>query len=177
MDANLTQHSATVSYHAAADILPHVLERGGLAYAEAVRDRHLPPDPFIESLGVVLTELGPGRAVHTAVPEQHHLNAAGYLHGGYVTALLDIATGYAMLTSVPPGRTAPHVSIAVQFLGSAPGGTDLIVTGELLRTGSRIGHVRGELRTAEGRLLAIAQSAHAVVDDAPRQVAGSPPSA
>ena len=163
----------TFTVHDAADILPRLLELGGLSYAEAVRHGRLPPDPFIEALGFRLVEVEMGRVAWAAVPAPHHLNVAGYLHGGYVAALLDAATGYAMLTTLPPGAMAPHVGLAHQFLDSAPHGVELVCTGELLRPGRRIGHVRGELRTADGRLLAVAHSTHAVIAEASTRVAES----
>jgi uncharacterized protein (TIGR00369 family) len=166
----LKVHSASVSFHDPADILPRLLGMGGLAYAEAVRDGQLPPDPFIEGMGFRLVEVELGRATYAAVPAPHHVNIAGTMHGGYMCALLDCATGYAMLTTLTPGSTAPHVSLSHQFLDSRPSGSEVRCTGELLRAGRRVGHVRGELRAADGRLLAVAQSVHAVIAEAPAEI-------
>ncbi len=169
-DEGSPAHTVSVSFHEPADILPRLLALGGLAYAEAVRDGHLPPDPFIEAMGFRLVEVAPGRVTYAAVPAPHHLNIAGTMHGGYMCALLDCATGYAMLTTLSPGSTAPHVALSHQFLDSRPSGVEVRCVGELLRRGRRIGHVRGELRAADDRLLAVAHSTHAVIADAPSEV-------
>lgn len=170
VEGGFASHSVSVTFHESADLLPRLLGLGGLAFAEAVRDGRLPPDPFIEAMGFRLVEVAPGRATYAAVPAPHHLNIAGTMHGGYMCALLDCATGYAMLTTLRPGSTAPHVSLSHQFLDSRPSGAEVRCTGELLRSGRRVGHVRGELRAADGRLLAVAQSTHAVIAQAPTEV-------
>jgi acyl-coenzyme A thioesterase PaaI-like protein len=110
LEQELSAHSARVSFPESAEILPRLLAMGGLAYAEAVRDGRLPPDPFIEAMGFRLAEVAPGHVTYAAVPAAHHLNIAGTMHGGYMCALLDCATGYAMLTthsSGAPLRTCP----------------------------------------------------------------------
>jgi acyl-CoA thioesterase len=125
-------------------------------------------------MGLTITEVEPGEVTLVATPATHHVNLGGFLHGGYVSTLLDVATGYALLSTLPQGATAPHISASYQFLSSGPDGVQYVGRGEVLRAGNRVAHVRGELRTGDGRLLAVAQTTHAIIIDAPATIAGAP---
>jgi uncharacterized protein (TIGR00369 family) len=170
---HLPEHSATVHYHAPSDLLPLIRAADGLTFVQAVRDGLLPPDPFIQANGLTVTEVEPGRVTFVATPGRHQVNFGGFLHGGYVSTLLDCATGYAVMSTLPQGATAPHVAASYQFLSSGPEEAQVICRGEVLRAGTRVAHVRGELRSQDGRLLAVAQTTHAIIIDAPAKVATS----
>src|SRR5579862_5301857 len=102
---DLPEHSATVRYHAPRDLLPYIRQADGLTFIEAVRDGRLPPDPFIEAMGLTITQVAPGEVTLVATPHTHHVNLGGFLHGGYVSTLLDVATGYALMSTLPQGAT------------------------------------------------------------------------
>jgi acyl-CoA thioesterase len=155
---------ATVSWHDPAQVLPRLVALDGLAYVRAVRDGELPPDPLMEALGIRVVEAEPGRVVMTAEPAGQHLNLGGIVHGGFLSTLMDCATGFALHTTVAPGSTTPHVAAGYQYLRSGRAGVALRCTGEVLRAGGRLGHVRAEVRDADDRLLATGETTHAIVD-------------
>lgn len=157
------RHRATVSFHEPGDVLPHLLELDGLGYVEAVRDGRLPPDPLMEAMGISVTEVRRGAVVMEAVPQRHHLNLGGIVHGGFLATILDASTGFALHSTLPAQSTAPHVAVAYQFLRAALPGVRLRSEAEVLRTGTRLGHVRAELSDESGRRLATAETTHAVV--------------
>ena len=159
-----TRREATVSWHDPADVLPRLVALDGLAYVRAVRDGELPPDPLMETLGISVLEAEPGRVVMVADPAGQHLNLGGIVHGGFLAILMDCASGFALHTTVPAGSTTPHVAVAYAFLRSGREGVALRCTGEVLRAGSRLGHVRAEVHDADGRLLATGETTHAIVD-------------
>lgn len=169
---DLPEQSATVRYHLPSDLLPRVLGADGLAFVEAVRDGRLPPDPFIQAMGLVVTEAETGVVTFVATPAAHQVNLGGFLHGGYVSTLLDCATGYAVMSTLPRGATAPHVAASYQFLSSGPHGVQVVCHGEVLRAGRRVAHARAELRGGDGLLLAVAQTTHAIITDAPDTMPG-----
>jgi acyl-CoA thioesterase len=135
----------------------------GLAFVEGVRDGRWPADPFMVSLGIRVTEAARGRVVMEATPGGDHLNLGGIVHGGYLSALMDSATGFALHSTLAPGDTPPHLAASYRFLSMAWAGEALIATASVLKAGSRIGHVRVEVRDAAGRLMATGETTHAVV--------------
>lgn len=156
-------HEATVSFHEPGEVLPHLLGLDGLQYVEAVRDGTLPPDPLMEAMGIEVAEVQRGRVVMEAVPQRHHLNLGGIVHGGFLATILDAATGFALHSTLPAQATAPHIAVAYQFLRAGLPGVRMRCEASVLRTGTRIGHVRAELADENGRQLATAETTHAVV--------------
>lgn len=142
-------------------------ERGegqdGLAFVEGVRDGLWPADPFMVSLGIAVTEVARGRVVMVATPGDDHRNLGGIVHGGYLSTLMDSATGFALHSTLPPGVTPPHLAASYRFLSMAWPGVALTATAEVLKAGKTIGHVRVELRDAADRLVATGETTHAVV--------------
>lgn len=158
------RREATVSWHDPADVLRRVVGLDGLAYVQAVRDGVVPSDPLMESLGIRVLEAERGRVVMAATPAEQHLNLGGIVHGGFLAVLMDCATGYALHTTQAPGATTPHVAAAYQYLRFGLVGVELRCSAEVLRSGRRLGNVRAELRDADDRLLATAETTHAVLD-------------
>jgi acyl-CoA thioesterase len=135
----------------------------GLAFVDGVRDGRWPADPFMVSLDIRVTEAARGRVVMEATPGDDHLNLGGIVHGGYLSTLMDSATGFALHSTLAPGDTPPHLSASYRFLSMARPGVLLRATAEVLKAGSRIGHVRVELRDVADRLVATGETTHAVV--------------
>jgi uncharacterized protein (TIGR00369 family) len=157
------QRTATVRWHDPGDVLPHVAHLDGLGYVEAVRDGRLPADPMMEALGIEVAEVERGRVLLTAVPAGPHMNLGGAVHGGFLSTMMDCATGFALHSTLPTAATGPHVSAAYGFLRFGIPGVELRCEGRILRAGARVGHVRAEVHDADGRLLATAETTHAVV--------------
>jgi uncharacterized protein (TIGR00369 family) len=157
-------HTATVSWHDPDEVLPLLLGLDGLGYVQAVRDGQLPPDPLMEALGLRVVEAEHGRVAMAAEPRGPHMNLGGIVHGGFLSTLMDCASGFALHTTLPAGSTAPHVSASYHFLRAGRPGVTLRCDAEVLRTGERVGHVRAEVRDADDRLIATGETTHAVVD-------------
>jgi acyl-CoA thioesterase len=98
-----------------------------------------------------------------ADPGPEHLNGGGIVHGGYLSALLDSATGYAAHTRLPPGRTVPHLSLSVQYVRAAVAGATLTCRAKVLGGGRQAMSVQGEV-TQGDRVVARASSSHVVID-------------
>ena len=54
-------------------------------------------------MGFHLTEAEQGRAVFEGLPEFHHYNPIGTVHGGFAATLLDLALGCAIFSTVAKG--------------------------------------------------------------------------
>jgi hypothetical protein len=65
----------------------------GMQFLQGLMDGHFPPAPIAVLLGFHPSELAPGRAVFSAVPDARHNNPLGTVHGGYASTLLDSLHG------------------------------------------------------------------------------------
>ena len=120
------------------------------------------PGPFSSMLGFRVVSADSDGAVLEADPEPEHLNGGGIVHGGYLSALLDSTTGWAVHGSLPAGVPAPHIHISVQFVRAAVAGTTLVCRGRCVTSGRRVASAEAEI-TQGDRVIARAVTSHAVL--------------
>ena len=121
------------------------------------------PGPFSRSLGFELIGADADGARIEATPGPAHVNGGGIVHGGYLAALLDSTTGWAVHASFPPGVAAPHTTLSVQYVRAAVQGKPLVCTGRCVRAGRRVAAAEAEV-TQDGVLIAKAITSHARLD-------------
>lgn len=155
--------SATVSWHAPATP-EEQLQLDGLSYVRAVREGSLPADPLMEAFDLRVVEVQEGRVVIGGEPAEMHLNLGGVVHGGYLSTMMDCATGYALHTMLAAGKTAPHVAASYSFLRVGLEGVGLRCEAQVQRAGDRIGQVRCEVTDMDGRVLATGETTHVPID-------------
>ena len=85
------------------------------------------------------------------------------IHGGIISTLADLTTCFAMMSST--GKDAPNMSLQVDYLRMVGPDTDLIAHGKAVKTGRTVGVADVEIRTPEGRLVAVGRST--LVNSAP----------
>ena len=140
------------------------LDRPGVDYVRAVLAGDEPHDALLVLLGVRLTAVPePGRVALEARPGAEHLNFGGIVHGGYLSAVMDAAVGFALHSTLAPSRVCPHVQADYRFLRAAGAGQILQVDAWALRTGRHLGHARVEVRDPDGSLLCSGESTHALI--------------
>lgn len=83
------------------------------------------------------------------------VNNADVLHGGILTALLDVACYLAVLPHLGPGENAVTHDMSASILRPVPAGSDVLVAGEVVRIGRSLVFARSEA-TASDRAVAIA---------------------
>jgi len=127
----------------------------------------LTPGPFASHLGFRIVRADETGAVIEADPGPEHLNGGGIVHGGYLTSLLDSATGWAVHARLPPGVPAPHVQLSVQYVRAAVSGATLVCHGRCITAGGRIASAEAEI-TQGDRVIARAVTSHAVLRPAQR---------
>lgn len=125
-------------------------------------DGRIGPGPFAQLLGFRPIKADLDGAIVEADPLPEHLNGGGIVHGGYLTALLDSATGWAVHAHVPIGVAAPHVQLTVQYVRAAVPGQTLICRGRCVKAGGRIASAEAEI-TQGDRVIARAVTSHAVL--------------
>jgi len=121
------------------------------------------PGPFSKHLGFRLIEADESGAVIEATPGPEHVNGAGGVHGGYLAALLDSTTGWAVHASFPPGVAAPHTTLSIQYLRAAVEGETLVCTARCIRAGRRVAAAQAQIEQ-DGVLIAQAMTSHARID-------------
>jgi uncharacterized protein (TIGR00369 family) len=114
----------------------------------------LPIDnPFLESLGVRLTQWRDGYAELLMPIDASKLNRQGVLQGGAIATLLDAAAGYAGLyaSAGQPARHGFTLSLTTNYLDKGLGGS-VTAKGFLERSGRSIFFSRAEA-WVDGKLL------------------------
>ncbi|MCG6113221.1 MAG: hydroxyphenylacetyl-CoA thioesterase PaaI [Paracoccus sp.] len=119
-----------------------------------------------QRLGIVLEDVGPGRAVLSMTVTADMVNGHGTAHGGFIFALADSAFAFACntvdqrsvgqqaaITYLAPARAGERLT-ATAIERARPGRSglyDVTVTGA---DGTIIAEFRGHSRTVKGRILA-----------------------
>jgi uncharacterized protein (TIGR00369 family) len=100
-------------------------------------------------------ETGEVRLRFVAKPE--FANRHGTVQGGFLAAMLDSATGMAVMLSLPPDMTAVTTRLDVSYLKPARTGP-LNATSRVIASDARTANVEAQLRNEEGALLATAKA-------------------
>jgi uncharacterized protein (TIGR00369 family) len=108
-------------------------------------------------LGFRLVDIDPeaGTIEVAFTATEQFLNPAGHIQGGFLAAMLDDTLGPALVATLPSGQWAPTIDLQIQFLAPALPG-EYRGYGRVVRRGRDIGFMAGELRNAEGVLVATA---------------------
>ena len=106
------------------------------------------------------------RAETRFVPRHEHSGYEGVVHGGIVTALLDETMGWAIFHEGIWGVTA---RINVAFRQPILVGTELVVTGTVVKRTHRAVEMHGEVRDTAGTLLADADATFLVMPEEQRK--------
>jgi acyl-coenzyme A thioesterase PaaI-like protein len=78
---------------------------------------------------------------------------------------MDLTTGIAVHTHMPPGRYSPHLQASYRFMRPAVPDAALTCRGTVLSLGRRFGTARCELRDEGDRLLATGETTHAIAGE------------
>ncbi len=114
-------------------------------------------NPFLERLGIQLTEWSAGYAEMRLDTSPDLGNRTGRIHGGVICTLLDSVCGYCGLYSAPgePALRSLTLSLTTNFLSSGEG-TTLVAKGYIVRKGRSVFFARAEVWLDEIELLATA---------------------
>lgn len=103
-------------------------------------------------------------AVIEADPTEEHRNLRGMIHGGFIAALLDTATGWAIRARLPAGTSAPHVQLSIQYVRAGVLGTPLVCRATAVGVGRHIGSTEAVI-TQSGKVIARGSGTHAVLSE------------
>jgi acyl-coenzyme A thioesterase PaaI-like protein len=115
--------------------------------------------PYSGSIGAIVRELEPGRAVVWLRDRRSVRNHLDSIHAVALTNLGELASGLALVTDLPAGSRAIVTGLQVEFLKKARG--RLVATGRaeaparsVLDSGSVACVARAEIRDLEGDVVA-----------------------
>lgn len=108
--------------------------------------------PYLELLGVRPERRADGVAAVSLDVRPELTNSWDVAHGGVVMALLDCAMAFAARSTVPGAGGVVTVDMAVNFVRAGRG--RLGAEGRVLRNGGSLIFCEGEVRDAEGALVA-----------------------
>lgn len=129
----------------------------GFDYMTAIADGTLPGPPIAAHFGLRWEHIGHGEVVAVAEPDESLYNPIGMVHGGVAATMLDSVVGCAVHTTLPAGVGYSSVELKVSYLRAIHAGRgEIRATGRVVKEGSRIAFAEGEIRDAEGKLLATA---------------------
>ena len=117
---------------------------------------------FAHLLGFTYVRADAHEAVIEVMPQPEHCNERGIVHGGFLAALLDTTTGWAVHVVLPEGTAAPHFQLAVQYLSAAVPGITLTCVGRATKSGRRTAATEAEI-LQDGKVVARAIASHAVL--------------
>jgi uncharacterized protein (TIGR00369 family) len=121
---------------------------------------------FWRQLGVSVDAAGEGWVrLRVAVRDDLRNDVGAPVHGGVLSALVDMAVGSALATTrtnAAAGVDQTTLDLNVSFLGAARGDT-LIAEGRLLRRGRTIVFGEARITDGEGALLAVGRATYMVL--------------
>jgi uncharacterized protein (TIGR00369 family) len=91
-------------------------------------------------------------------PEFLREDGSDWLHGGIVSAFVDILGDYAIVTEV--GTGVPTIDLRVDYLRPARRG-DLVGIGKVVRVGRTVSIANAEVRDESGTLVAVGRGVYA----------------
>ncbi|KZB85752.1 PaaI family thioesterase [Amycolatopsis regifaucium] len=131
----------------------------GLDYLTGIAEGRIPPPPISAHFGMRWVSVAQGDVVLAATPDESLYNPIGTVHGGVAATLLDSAVACAVHSTLPAGVGYTSVELKVNFLRAISGSVgEIRAHGWIVKAGSRVAFAEGDIRDAEGKVLATASS-------------------
>lgn len=131
----------------------HGAKLSGLEHLRAIAAGELSPGPLATVLGFEVLEIEQGRVVLAARPDELHYNHTGSVHGGFVCALLDQATGAAVQSTLRQEETLATVQLNVNLVRRLTSDSGrLLGQGEVIHVGRRTITAAARIVDEDGQL-------------------------
>jgi len=131
----------------------------GIEFLKAMVAGTVPQAPMCETLGFLLVEVEPGRAVFEGTPGFRHYNPFGVVHGGFAATLLDSALGCVVASTLPKGEAFTTLELKVNLVRAVMKDTGpLRAEARILHRGRTIATGDADLKDLTGKLYAHAST-------------------
>ncbi len=108
--------------------------------------------PFLTHLGVKVMEMEEGRSLLVLDPKPEHYNSWASVHGGVIATLLDVCMAVAGRSYDPANLSGITVDMSIQYI--LPGKGPQLARGNVVARSATIWRCEGEVRNADGTLVA-----------------------
>ena len=119
--------------------------------------KEMPPAAHLLGREIVSADPRSGEVKLRFTARDEFANRHGTVQGGMLAAMLDSATGNAVMAKLPPHLTAVTIRLDTQFLKPAALGP-IIATARLIHQDDRFAEVTAELANEEGLIVATARA-------------------
>lgn len=107
--------------------------------------------PILENfLGLEVTELKEGKVIYTLKIIDKHCNMYGFVHGGTLASISDVAMGVSCITL---GKRVVTIDMNISYIRNTPVGSTLTAIGEVISNGRTIMRASGEIYNGEQLLI------------------------
>ncbi len=93
-----------------------------------------------------------------------HCNGSGRVHGGFIATLADVWLGYNLARRLAPEVRFVTASLQVDYLGAVAAGDWLESEIDWVRTGGKLNHAAGRIRSGDGRLVTAMRASFVSLD-------------
>ncbi|MES0881608.1 PaaI family thioesterase [Roseibium sp. SCP14] len=132
-----------------------VTNLSGLDIFEKMMAGDLPAPPMMIHSNIRMKEFSEGKALFSGLPANDFLNPQGTVHGGWISTLIDTALSCAVHTALKPGEFYTTTSLTVNMVRPLlADGNEVTCEGRVVHRGSRLATAEGELKDANGKLIA-----------------------
>ncbi len=136
---------------------------------EALLSREI---PLIELLGIRSVAASKGEAAFEMTVEERHLRTHGIVHGGATASLMDSVLGVSALTVAAEDQQVVTIQLNMNFVRPAWQGETLVARAKVQHAGRKTVVSTGEIRTADGELVATGSATFVFIPTPPDDAAG-----
>lgn len=109
--------------------------------------------PYLDLIGPILARRTDAGLEFALTIDERHVNARDMAHGGVLSALADVAMGYATATSQDPPAYLITASLTISFAGAVRKGETVVATTDVHRIGRRMAFANCYLTSGEKRVV------------------------
>lgn len=118
--------------------------------------------PILENfLQLQVIELAEGKVLYSTKIINKHSNMYGFVHGGTLASICDVAMGVSCMTL---GKRVVTIDMSISYINNAPTGCTLTAVGEVISNGKTIMRAVGEIFNKQ-QLLVRSQASYFVIGD------------
>ncbi len=119
--------------------------------------------PILENfLELEIVTIEEGQVTYTSKIIDKHCNMYGFVHGGTLASISDIAMGVACITH---GKRVVTIDMNVSYIKNTPVGSSITAIGSVISNGRTIMRASGEIYNDQKQLLVKSQASYFVTGD------------